>query len=752
MPEANITLGMDIGPALAKLDQIPAAVKATAGQANAAMKLDGAGALKADIDGATDAIVSHGKETNKLTEFIHTQRTAQREQAFLFRESRQAIMGISMAYMALRGDTANATESQKKLDSAIMGGIGTFQVADFAIAGLGLASGGTAIAIAGIITVGAGLISYFKESQKAGDSLNASLEKQHQLLVDLKLAPKELILADLREKINSEQAILDKMKIGEGGIHFDFGKLGREDIGGTTVKDYEDQINKILELQKQYKDVFEKQETGLIPELKEEISQLEIKRNLSKNQNEINQLGLDIDKKKHDLSLIENNMGRIPLLKDEVSELEKKQNISESQSEIDRLGLDIEKKKHELAIAELGTAKEHRLEELNKINLERIELGLKPLTREELDYEQNKLFQMRMQNDALQGNIKLIGQKTDAEKKAQDQKDATAKEKPPGAYYGDTGSAGEEQHNVDIINYKLMNLNLTEEERNQLLRERKTLLDDIDSKLGKQDKDEKRLAEAESETMRVASHAVDELVNVKDNSVRNDLNNEKKTREDALNTEEQEKLDHAKTQKAKDAINVEYAAKKDALDKEMDAKYRASMKSAWEVQKAFAIAQATVNTYEAAAKALTVGPIIGEILAAIVIAAGLADVAAITSTQPQGLAKGTRITKPTLAMIGEGDDNEYVAPEQDFMTAAKDYLIPQTLDLIARDGINVAGYRSIQESRNQISAQISTKRMERQLSMLNDNLSKLELTATIDDRKLLFIVENRKTKNLKINI
>ena len=102
MPEANITLGMDIGPALAKLDQIPAAVKTAAGQANAALKLDGAGAFKNDIDGVTDALSRHGKKTSQLTEFIHTQRTAQRDQAYLFRESRQAIMGVSMAYMALR--------------------------------------------------------------------------------------------------------------------------------------------------------------------------------------------------------------------------------------------------------------------------------------------------------------------------------------------------------------------------------------------------------------------------------------------------------------------------------------------------------------------------------------------------------------------------------------------------------------------------------------------------------------------------
>lgn len=50
--------------------------------------------------------------------------------------------------------------------------------------------------------------------------------------------------------------------------------------------------------------------------------------------------------------------------------------------------------------------------------------------------------------------------------------------------------------------------------------------------------------------------------------------------------------------------------------------------------KAFAIAQATINTYEGASKAIAQGGIFGPVLAAAVIAAGLAQVANIASAQP----------------------------------------------------------------------------------------------------------------------
>lgn len=71
---------------------------------------------------------------------------------------------------------------------------------------------------------------------------------------------------------------------------------------------------------------------------------------------------------------------------------------------------------------------------------------------------------------------------------------------------------------------------------------------------------------------------------------------------------------------------------------------------------------ATINTYEAATKALTAGPLIGPILAGFIIAAGLANVAKIMSTEtPQavGYAKGG------IALVGEKGP-EIIAPAMDY--------------------------------------------------------------------------------------
>jgi len=74
--------------------------------------------------------------------------------------------------------------------------------------------------------------------------------------------------------------------------------------------------------------------------------------------------------------------------------------------------------------------------------------------------------------------------------------------------------------------------------------------------------------------------------------------------------------------------------------------------------KAIEIARATMNTYEAATKALTAGPIIGEILAGIVIAAGMANVAQIAS---QSFQSGTPRAPGGYAMVGEqGPELAYI--------------------------------------------------------------------------------------------
>lgn len=83
------------------------------------------------------------------------------------------------------------------------------------------------------------------------------------------------------------------------------------------------------------------------------------------------------------------------------------------------------------------------------------------------------------------------------------------------------------------------------------------------------------------------------------------------------------------------------------------------------VGKAGSIAQATINTYEGATKALAQGGFYGIAMAAAVIAAGLAQVAQISSVKlaEGGLVKA--VTGGVPAVIGEGGSDEAVLPLDD---------------------------------------------------------------------------------------
>lgn len=78
--------------------------------------------------------------------------------------------------------------------------------------------------------------------------------------------------------------------------------------------------------------------------------------------------------------------------------------------------------------------------------------------------------------------------------------------------------------------------------------------------------------------------------------------------------------------------------------------------------KTAAVAQATMNTYEAATKALTAGPILGPILAGIITALGLATVAKIMAIEPP---KATAYAEGGMAIVGEKGP-EIIAPAKDY--------------------------------------------------------------------------------------
>jgi len=78
-----------------------------------------------------------------------------------------------------------------------------------------------------------------------------------------------------------------------------------------------------------------------------------------------------------------------------------------------------------------------------------------------------------------------------------------------------------------------------------------------------------------------------------------------------------------------------------------------SGKALFAVGKGLAIAEASINTYTAATKALTLGPVLGPIAAGVITAAGLVQVAQIASTEPKFHAGGMVDEVPATLLRGE---------------------------------------------------------------------------------------------------
>jgi len=149
-------------------------------------------------------------------------------------------------------------------------------------------------------------------------------------------------------------------------------------------------------------------------------------------------------------------------------------------------------------------------------------------------------------------------------------------------------------------------------------------------------------------------------------------NEEKKENEGLQKGYEREKaviensvMSEENKQKALLSLDEKYDGLQNDLDEKMDRKRANIQKKAAIRDKQMKIAQAIMATAQAVVQALTAGPIAGPILAGVVGALGVAQVAAIAST-PIPLAKGGLAFGPTNAIVGDNpgaaNDPEVIAP------------------------------------------------------------------------------------------
>lgn len=141
------------------------------------------------------------------------------------------------------------------------------------------------------------------------------------------------------------------------------------------------------------------------------------------------------------------------------------------------------------------------------------------------------------------------------------------------------------------------------------------------------------------------SSMANSLMNIQNKKGQEEANNYRTTEGDKLEAKKKAALAGARTEAQKQKIEEDYAKKKDKIDKEANEKGQDRIKTAFALQKAAGIAGAMVSTYQGAAAALSLppigaGPLMGPILAAMTIAAGLANVASIASQDMPKFAKG----------------------------------------------------------------------------------------------------------------
>jgi len=186
-----------------------------------------------DIENSTLAMGRYGKETSKATQFLKQQRTEQRLQNFLFRELTNTLMMSVFILSAFSDEQTKAGRENKKLMESIMMTIMAFNSVDFAIKGvataLGMSVGGLGAAIAGIISLGVGLIAFFRNTDEAATkAAEEGLKKFSERFAELSKTGQKLSL----EAIDKRIAQLEAEKIDKR-----IARLNAEKMGYTNSLD-----------------------------------------------------------------------------------------------------------------------------------------------------------------------------------------------------------------------------------------------------------------------------------------------------------------------------------------------------------------------------------------------------------------------------------------------------------------------------------------------------------------------------------
>jgi len=240
--------------------------------------------------GYTRAMGQAGKVTDDLSGFIKTQRMEQRQQSFLFRESAGIIGSITFSMLALSNATGANSKEMQRLNSVLVAGYTSFQAADFAMAALGISSGGVATAFKLIVGIGAALLTFFSSAKKETNdltretlALNAALRNTDAILANRAKRVSDLSGKRLQSELDTRLRTIDMFEKELANIEVLLATASDEDkkklegaksiIGGRVKAEWE-LVNAVMEERKQ--------RSGLISNLEREIEILqEIKKHAS---------------------------------------------------------------------------------------------------------------------------------------------------------------------------------------------------------------------------------------------------------------------------------------------------------------------------------------------------------------------------------------------------------------------------------------------------------------------------------------
>jgi len=193
-----------------------------------------------------------GKSTSNLSKFVRENQREQRQQNFLFREGANLIGTLTFATISFTSATGNASKSAKDFEKTLVTGYSAFQAANFAMSGLGIATGGWSLAAQAAIGVGAAFFIMMKDGGQSVEDAKKQLDgfkdsvKLFTEGIGKKQATAELEVFGKRLKEN--EALLKELQSQSGGALNILQKLTEFGLNPINPKNFNKELEQGIKI------------------------------------------------------------------------------------------------------------------------------------------------------------------------------------------------------------------------------------------------------------------------------------------------------------------------------------------------------------------------------------------------------------------------------------------------------------------------------------------------------------------------